>query len=289
VSAGPGVNDSGLETSRVESEHRSLQKISDCVALQAGTPAILRALRQANNVLFCRHFIFLLYKFSIPSDLLPIIAKETKMPKILEYHRRFLPHYQETQQIFSLTWRLEGELPQQILLSIKEMQAAMAELRNKAPGSVCLDLIEKYRQSIERFDEQLGRHPATGINLCSPDLAPILTHAFHFYDSNLYELHAYCVMPNHVHMLLKPYTDDLEKRVLLSDIVHRIKSYTAKQILKQGYGGQKVWRADYFDRYIRSEKDYANTVAYILYNPVKAGLVDEYSDWDYNYFWKEFT
>ena len=97
------------------------------------------------------------------------------------------------------------------------------------------------------------------------------------------------MMPNHVHMLLKPYTDDLEKRVLLSDIVHRIKSYTAKQILKQGYGGQKVWRADYFDRYIRSEKDYANTVAYILYNPVKAGLVDEYSDWDYNYFWKEFT
>ena len=38
MSAGHGVNDSGLETSRVESEHRSLQKISDCVALQAGTP-----------------------------------------------------------------------------------------------------------------------------------------------------------------------------------------------------------------------------------------------------------
>jgi REP element-mobilizing transposase RayT len=211
------------------------------------------------------------------------------MPEILEHHRRFLPHYQETQQIYSLTWRLEGELPQHILLSIKEMQAAMAELRIKAPRSACFDLIDNYRKCIERFDEQLGRHPAAGINLCSPDLAPIITQAFHFYESNLYELHAYCVMPNHVHLLLKPCTDDLDKRVLLSNIVRRIKSYTAKQILKQGYGGRKVWRADYFDRFIRSEKDYANTVEYILYNPVKARLVDEYSDWDYIYFWKEFN
>jgi len=211
------------------------------------------------------------------------------MPEILEQHRRFLPHYQETQQIFSLTWRLDGELPQQILLSIREIQAAMAELRAKAPGSICPDLIKKYRQCIERYDEQLGRHPATGINLCHSDIAPILTHAFHFYDSNLYELHAYCVMPNHVHLLLKPHADDPENGVLLSDIVRRIKGYTAKQIQKQGYSGNKIWRADYFDRYIRSDKDYAYTVAYILYNPVKASLVKEYSEWDYSYFWKEFA
>jgi REP element-mobilizing transposase RayT len=208
------------------------------------------------------------------------------MPEVLEHHRRFLPHYQERDQIISLTWRLDGELPQQIKNSILEMQAIMAELKANPTGSVSNELHEEYSRKIMQYDEQLGKHPPTQIDLSAKKPAIIITTALHYYDTKLYDLHAYCVMPNHVHMLMKPKTDYPDHQVLLSDIVRRIKSYTAKEIIKTGFDGHKVWRDDYFDRFIRNEKDYSNTVEYILYNPVKAGLVEHYSEWPNSYFWK---
>lgn len=84
-------------------------------------------------------------------------------------------------------------------------------------------------------------------------------------------------MPNHVHLLIR-----LLEGNSLSDIMHSIKSYTAHEGNK--ILGQKgtFWSKESYDRYIRDENHYFNTVAYIENNPVKARLCSAPEEWEYS-------
>ncbi len=205
------------------------------------------------------------------------------MPEPIQEHRRFLPHYQEPGQIISLTWRLEGDLPQQIRTTLKELKLQMVKMKASPKGAISSDLYQKYSDTITRYDAQLGRHRSAGLDLSKPEIASIITTAFHFYDARLYDLHAFCVMPNHVHLLVRPLPQANGDFALLSDIVCRIKSYTAKQIIASGIQTKTVWRADYFDRFIRHQKDYYLAVEYILNNPLKAELAEKQRDWPFSF------
>ncbi|MCB5271692.1 MAG: transposase [Candidatus Cloacimonetes bacterium] len=205
------------------------------------------------------------------------------MPEPIEMHRRYLPHYQEPGQIISLTWRLEGGLPQQIMATVQEMKVLMAKLISKPNEATKQEIYHKYHETILRYDAQLGKHKSAGLDLCQPKIASIITTAFHFYDAKLYDLHAFCVMPNHVHLLVRPKVQANGDFAHLSEIVRRLKSYTAKQIIATGIQTKTVWRADYFDRFIRDEKDYNFTVEYILNNPLKAELAERQRDWPFSF------
>lgn len=92
----------------------------------------------------------------------------------------------------------------------------------------------------------------------------------HFHGQR-YDLHAWCIMPNHVHTLVKPITP-------ISTIVQGWKSYTGRWALAQnaklklGIPGEHFWMRDYWDRFIRDERHYMKVIEYIHENPVKAGL-----------------
>ncbi len=205
------------------------------------------------------------------------------MSELVESHRRYLPHCHESDKVISLTWRLEGDLPQLIKDTIREMQSVFKEISDKENDPLLVGLNTKYHILIEKYDQQLGEHKPTGIDLTRPDIGEILASSFHFYHDKLYDLQVYCIMPNHVHLLIKPLEVEPHKEALISDIVRRIKGYTAKQIIKAGFEGHKVWRADYFDRQIRNDKDYYYTIEYILCNPLKANLAEKQKDWPYSY------
>jgi REP element-mobilizing transposase RayT len=82
----------------------------------------------------------------------------------------------------------------------------------------------------------------------------------------LYELHAWAIMSNHVHLLITPLTDP---RALLQ----RIKGRTAREAnLILGRTGP-FWQAESYDRWVRSPKELAKIARYIENNPVAAGLV----------------
>ena len=205
------------------------------------------------------------------------------MYELVEKHRRYLPHFQEEGQVIHLTWRLEGTLPQQILALVEDMRSIMSELDRKDKTDSRDTLYQEYLQKTADYDEQLGKHKPIGINLSTPDNADIITRAFHYYDGKLYNLLAYCVMPNHVHLLIQPLEQESGCFSRISETVKRIKSYTSKQIKALNHCESAVWRADYFDRYIRDEKDMYNVVTYILNNPLKAGLAEEQTEWPYSY------
>ncbi|HWB20589.1 MAG TPA: class I tRNA ligase family protein [Phycisphaerales bacterium] len=83
------------------------------------------------------------------------------------------------------------------------------------------------------------------------------------------------VMPDHVHLLIKPLEKTAGHWHSLPDILHRIKSFSAHEILKQRGAEGHLWQSEYFDRVIRDEEEFLEKWNYIWNNPVKAGLARE--------------
>jgi REP element-mobilizing transposase RayT len=84
-----------------------------------------------------------------------------------------------------------------------------------------------------------------------------------------YTLHAFVVMPNHVHILVSPL-------VSLPRLTKALKGYTAKranQIL--GLTGSPFWQEESYDRLVRDAAEGERIRSYIELNPVRAGLVRE--------------
>jgi len=81
-------------------------------------------------------------------------------------------------------------------------------------------------------------------------------------DGRLYDLIAYCIMPNHIHMLIKPHFK-------LSIIMQKIKGSSANEINKILDRRGQFWAREYFDKLIRDEKHFNVVYNYIKGNPLK--------------------
>ena len=188
------------------------------------------------------------------------------------YSRGYLPHRDERQLIQSVTFRLADSLPR------AKLEALEAELSSLPPEHV--DTAR--RQRIETWlDAGWGccalRHPEVAQHVEAVLL--------HFHDQR-YHLHAWCIMPNHVHLLVEPFGN-------LADMVQGWKSVTARWALKQNQrlnlripDAHHLWMREYWDRYIRDQRHYANTLDYIHHNPVKAGLCQRREDWQWSSAWE---
>ena len=88
-----------------------------------------------------------------------------------------------------------------------------------------------------------------------------------------YDLFAWVIMSNHVHLVLRPHDR-------LSEIMRWLKTATAVRANRLlGRTGGVFWQREYFDHWIRTEKEIAAVVRYVEENPVKAGLVACAEEW----------
>jgi len=131
----------------------------------------------------------------------------------------------------------------------------------------------------QRFAE-VARLLRSGIGarpLANPVAADIVSNALRHFVGERYELFAWCVMPNHVHVVLRAFPG-----CSLSTILHSWKSYSAKAINAQlGRSGQ-VWSREWYDRAMRDEAQMEATVRYVERNPVAAGLAARAEDWKWS-------
>ncbi len=104
--------------------------------------------------------------------------------------------------------------------------------------------------------------------------AQVVIDAWRHFDGQRYRLHAWVVMPNHVHVLV-----ELLHGHRLPDIVRSWKTFTARMINRHLGRSGALWMPDYWDRFVRDEDHYRRVVNYIRQNPVKAGLVDRAEQW----------
>lgn len=79
-------------------------------------------------------------------------------------------------------------------------------------------------------------------------------------------LYAYCLMPDHLHLLLQS-----SDGAGLGSVIGQMKRYTTHRSWQYGYQGA-LWQARFYDHLLRSHEDLLRIVRYILANPVRRGL-----------------
>ena len=180
------------------------------------------------------------------------------------YSRGYLPHFDSKEKIQSITFRLADSLPQ---IKLKELDERLALIFGDKRD------LEK-RKTIEQWLD-------SGIGCCAlkhPEVAELVQETLLKFDGDRYRLLAWCIMPNHVHVVIEP----AEK---LGKIVQSWKSYTGRwgmmKNAKLGLGvpGKRFWMREYWDRYIRNEDHLKSVLDYIHGNPVSAGLCKHPEEW----------
>jgi len=111
----------------------------------------------------------------------------------------------------------------------------------------------------------------------SPASRTIVLDALRHFHGQRYGLFAACVMPDHAHFLLQPWVKEQNESGesmfwQLGELMHSIKSFTAKKINESEGTYGEVWEQERHDRYIRGDKDLAEKFHYVLANPVRAEL-----------------
>ena len=98
------------------------------------------------------------------------------------------------------------------------------------------------------------------------------------YDHCLFEngrtikLHAFVVMPDHVHMLFTPLQKGHEEWFSLAKIMNGIKGASAHSVNKLLNRKGTLWEPESFDRIVRGDGGFARWKLYIIANPISAGL-----------------
>jgi REP element-mobilizing transposase RayT len=131
------------------------------------------------------------------------------------------------------------------------------------------------------FDCSLDRAETGPTWLKDPRVAKLVVEAFQYGQDvlHLYDLKAWVVLSNHIHLLIHPHAD-------LARITEALKGYTASRanhILQR----RRIpfWQDESFDHWIRSDAEFRKVVRYIENNPVKAGLVARAEDWPWSSAW----
>jgi len=182
------------------------------------------------------------------------------------YSRGYFPHFDGTGITQHVCFHLFDSLPQPLLSQWREeMRREEARVRDNN-----IDVQREWRRRIhDALDQGYG-----SCFLRNDGVAEIVENALLRFDGERYALHAWCVMPNHVHTLFTPLVG-----FKMSEIVHSWKSFTAHECNKLVNRTGKFWEREPFDRYIRNQRHFHNAVAYIESNPVKAGLCQDPRDW----------
>lgn len=118
--------------------------------------------------------------------------------------------------------------------------------------------------------------------LAQSEIADIVKEALQYRDGKVIDLHAYCIMSNHVHAVFEllsksKWDSDLPK------IMQSLKRHTARQSnIVLGRKGP-FWQDESYDRVIRDNDEYINIVNYVLENPVKVRLASRWEEWKWTY------
>ena len=178
-----------------------------------------------------------------------------------------LPHWTQDGATYAVTFRLADSLPAQILQQWTEDRNYLTERSIKG------DLSPKERTELQKlFTEKIDAALDAGHGECwlsRPEIAQLVEHALRHFDGQRYNLLAWCIMPNHVHVVFRPTAGNE-----LSGILHSWKSYTATEANRQLQRSGPFWQAESFDHLVRDREDFNNQVLYILRNPERASLVN---------------
>lgn len=173
-----------------------------------------------------------------------------------------LPHWTAERAIYHVVFRLADSLPAHVLRQFNEEREQLL----RRPG-----LAKEDRARLEYLvSDMVEAYLDSGAGAClmeNPRIADLVAGALAHFDTERYDLHAWCVMPNHVHLVIQPIPG-----YELAQIMHSLKSFTAHAINRELGRKGKVWMPEYYDHLLRTEAAYARVVDYVVANPQEANL-----------------
>lgn len=178
----------------------------------------------------------------------------------------YLPHWTVEGGIYHVVYRLADSLP---AAAVKRLRQERDELqRALALGET--DSLEASLRLREFFGEKIESILDQGIGACwmkDPRIAGLVAQSMQHFSGHRYDLKAACVMPNHVHAVIRPIAGHALPQILKS--WKGFSGRMANRLLGRSGG---FWQEEYYDHLIRGEEDLARTIQYVSENPAKAEL-----------------
>ena len=171
------------------------------------------------------------------------------------FYRGNLPHYLPNDRPYFLTFRLAGSLP------VDEQQLGLLLIKRK----------------FAEYDRLLDTMASGPHWLADERVASIVKEAIHHRDGKHYELHAYTIMSNHVHMVIT-----LTGVLPLDRVLQQMKSFTAVACNKVLERHGDFWLHEGYDHVIRKGR-FGYVIVYVLNNPVKAGRCKHWREYPHTY------
>ena len=220
-----------------------------------------------------------------------------------------LPHWYRPGYAHFVTYRLAGSLPQSVLRELRLERDR--RLQGKVPTGLTR---EAHRHNVHKlmfakYDAALDAADSV-CWLANEAVAAVVRENLYHHHGSKYELLAYTIMPNHVHVVLQPFESALQRAVadaasvgrfsdagsvghggefetpdrrsVLSRIMHSLKSYTANRANELLGRTGAFWQKESYDHWVRDIEEVERIIAYVAANPVRAGLCSEPQQWRFS-------
>lgn len=207
--------------------------------------------------------------------------------KPLTVYYRHLPHWRQDGATYFVTFRLADSLPKQ---KLNELRAFKREWQRRE-ATITVASSSTHRRSIPHCRAPHGEAISDGLAhelqrrievwldqgmgdcvLKDARLAEFVKSAMHYFDGDRYELGCYVIMPNHVHVVVRPLKSGLDP---LEDTLGSWKKHSGLRINRELHREGALWQEECYDRIIRDEEHLWRVIQYIGGNPARAGLAIE--------------
>jgi putative transposase len=163
-----------------------------------------------------------------------------------------------------------GKMPVTPLLEVEELKAN-SKLKPTTE-------FRFYKRSLPHFEDPGSLYFITFSTAAELELSDsakdIVFNSIKYHSGKKYNLHACVVMRTHVHLIFQPMEESKNGLYSLAQIMHSIKSYSSNKVNEVMSRKGSVWLDENYDRIIRDDEDYIEKMNYVIYNPVKAGIVN---------------
>jgi putative transposase len=191
-------------------------------------------------------------------------------------YRRHLPHEVPDGVPIFLTWNLKGALPAEVIQRLQQERDRLQQQPQRSQESAAQRAIRQDKLLFAMADRFLDSAAEGPMYLKDPAAAKIMADSILFGAAERYDLFAWCVMSNHVHVLLTPHW-------VLAKITQGLTGFTAHQInALQNARGRTFWQDESYDHWARDDDESLRIIAYTENNPVAAGLCARPEDWPWS-------
>ena len=173
------------------------------------------------------------------------------------------------------------EVVQRLMDEMEQLEKAIANISDSNERYRLKD--EGQRKLIGKWDESLYTTTEGPFYLRDDKIAAIVADSIRYHAGDWFDVEAYCIMPDHVHLVLTPYPDLETTDCGLTKITHNIERNSAKQANALLGRTGEFWQHESYDHFVRDAAEMERILKYVVYNPVKAGLVDDWTKWKWTY------